>query len=906
MDYFKTNEAFNFFHLLPFPGLLLRVDDDKYIITEATDHYCQKTSTTRETLVGKEYSEIFPDASDLNRVQIEKSFKKVFESKKAEELSVLRYEVFDSENSSYHEKSWQVYNYPIESNSGNPKRYICHILIEKTAKKALTQENDIKVFERFNLAEQQKVFIKNNTDGLYSLDPKGNFLSVNEGLVQIAEFPEKELLEMSFLPFCAEEDRQRIVELFQKAVAGVPQQFEGNFVSGKGRKMVLSIDLLPMRIQGEILGAYGIAKDITLLRKSEKSLSQKKQLLQLHSRIINVLVAKGINSTNLQFIFEEIGKTIEVDRIYYFGKSLQDLKGQDIIAGRIDWIHSGFEPDSCRQGELWFERILAAFGPFRDDSVITTSIEIELQQKLLEEYAIESLMLIPVFSKDEFSGVVGIESKSRLKTWQEDEIELLKSLLKSILSFVEKKAADLEIEKKKEELLETQKKFEYMVEEGSDLIGILTQEGIYKFVSASSSRVLGIDPEDFIGKKAFDFIHKKDRDRVIAEFSALDHKKQIKISAFRFKDGTGKWRWVETMASNLLDIPQVKGIVTNSRDVTQEVIRTRELKELNDRYKLASAITRDLMYDWNLNTDEVIRYSEGKELMFGYAPEDMKTQDFWRDHIHPEDQFEYNEQLETALNCPQTNQILLEYRFRKSTGDYASIIDKGHIIRDANKKPIGLIGATSDITEMIANREALNLANIRFKYAMEATREMIWDWNIKENTIFRSKTFKKLYGYDDTPATVDHFWLDKIYKKDGDKIKKSLYEALEDPKRSKWKEEYRFLKKNGQKADVIDRGFIIRNQNGEAIRMVGATLDVSESRRLINEISKQNKVLKEITWEQAHMVRAPLTRLMGLVQFLKLKIHDEWSQDDLVDLISDSANELDDIVIKIVQKSEEQ
>lgn len=54
-------------------------------------------------------------------------------------------------------------------------------------------------------------------------------------------------------------------------------------------------------------------------------------------------------------------------------------------------------------------------------------------------------------------------------------------------------------------LVRSERKFKALVQEGSDLIGILDLEGKYKFVSETTASVLGIEPEDFIGKTAFDF-----------------------------------------------------------------------------------------------------------------------------------------------------------------------------------------------------------------------------------------------------------------------------------------------------------------------------------------------------------------------------------------------------------------
>jgi PAS domain S-box-containing protein len=188
---------------------------------------------------------------------------------------------------------------------------------------------------------------------------------------------------------------------------------------------------------------------------------------------------------------------------------------------------------------------------------------------------------------------------------------------------------------------------------------------------------------------------------------------------------------------------------------------------------------------------------------------------------------------------------------------------------------------------------------------MKATKEMIWDWDIINDRIKRSDSFKKIFGYGTSKLpSVEKFWFEKIVEKDRKRVRQSLKTALDDPNIRKWREEYCFLKNDREEAHVIDRGYILRDNHGKAIRMVGAVLDVTESRQMLREIQKQNKILKEVAWEQAHVVRAPLARLKGLLDLLEQESYEEWSREELVGLIRSSAEEVDEIIEKIIRKTE--
>lgn len=138
----------------------------------------------------------------------------------------------------------------------------------------------------------------------------------------------------------------------------------------------------------------------------------------------------------------------------------------------------------------------------------------------------------------------------------------------------DKVLADLKLES-------SEKRFKSLVQDGSDLIGILDIEANYTYVSPTSIKILGISPESFIGTNAFDYIHPDDVPIVMERFQSAKVKKHVSIQPFRFKNGSGKWRWIETVITNLTDDPTVEGFVVNSRDVTDKVLKEREFELFN-------------------------------------------------------------------------------------------------------------------------------------------------------------------------------------------------------------------------------------------------------------------------------------------------------------------------------------
>ncbi|MDB5014507.1 MAG: domain S-box protein, partial [Daejeonella sp.] len=112
---------------------------------------------------------------------------------------------------------------------------------------------------------------------------------------------------------------------------------------------------------------------------------------------------------------------------------------------------------------------------------------------------------------------------------------------------------------------------------------------------------------------------------------------------------------------------------------------------------------------------------------------------------------------------------------------------------------------------------------------------------------------------------------------------------------------FRHVKKNGViiYADIQTN---IIEYNGKAARLVFAN-DISERLNHIEAIESQNQKLKEIAWIQSHIVRAPLSRIMGLVTLAKDHQTTENEKNEILDYLLTSAYELDGIIKDIYGKA---
>jgi PAS domain S-box-containing protein len=132
-----------------------------------------------------------------------------------------------------------------------------------------------------------------------------------------------------------------------------------------------------------------------------------------------------------------------------------------------------------------------------------------------------------------------------------------------------------------QKVLLSEQRFKSLVQNGADLITITDRDANYLYISPTSKKILGYEPEYFSGKNAFAFIHPDDMIDLAASFAIIKTKKYLETLPYRAKNANGEWRWIESSITNLMDDATVEGIVINSRDITDKKIAEDEIKKLS-------------------------------------------------------------------------------------------------------------------------------------------------------------------------------------------------------------------------------------------------------------------------------------------------------------------------------------
>ena len=183
---------------------------------------------------------------------------------------------------------------------------------------------------------------------------------------------------------------------------------------------------------------------------------------------------------------------------------------------------------------------------------------------------------LPLVHGKEKIGVIVMYSGD-LTTFGEEELRLLGELADDVAfgahalrQRAARARADADRERALRALQDEKDRFKALIEQSSDLTLVISPEGIINFASPARQDVLGIPPPDMVGRTAFDFIHPDDLARRETSFAAvLRDPSVIQQLELRVRRADGTWALVETRRRNLVDVPGIRGVVVNSRDITE-------------------------------------------------------------------------------------------------------------------------------------------------------------------------------------------------------------------------------------------------------------------------------------------------------------------------------------------------
>ncbi len=291
--------------------------------------------------------------------------------------------------------------------------------------------------------------------------------------------------------------------------------------------------------------------------------------------------------------------------------------------------------------------------------------------------------------------------------------------------------------------------------------------------------------------------------------------------------------------------PTEQGLAVYFRDVTISRKLTSELLGERSRLVAAQSVAKVGSWETDLSTQNVIWSAETYRIFEQFEDQFQPTHQRFLELVHDEDREVVDRAFQDTLRlrAPQ----MIEHRIVMPDGRIKFVEEHWQVSFDAQDRPVRVTGTCQDITARKLSEQAVRESEERFRLVSKATNDAIWDWDLITDALWWNEGFEKLFGYRraEVEPTIQS-WLSFIHPADKETMVADVYKAIQGDAAS-WAGEYRFLRKDGTEAFVLDRGYIIRDADGKAVRMIGGMTDLTERKRAEESLLLRDRAIQAVS-----------------------------------------------------------
>ena len=245
------------------------------------------------------------------------------------------------------------------------------------------------------------------------------------------------------------------------------------------------------------------------------------------------------------------------------------------------------------------------------------------------------------------------------------------------------------------------------------------------------------------------------------------------------------------------------------------------------RLALALKATRDVVWEWDALTD-VLMWNEMGILLFGWKEpaEQGVPMSWWLERLHPDDRERIEAQARAAL-ADAVQYVAAEYRFKRRDGGYASVHDRGYIVRDDQGRAVRMIGAIQDVTARKRTEDELRASEARFRRSADAAGAVVFEVSLDEDRLLTAYGLERFLGLTERPARMDlDWWLSRIHPDDLSAYRAGFEGQIQTG--GKMKAAYRVRHESGSWLHVESYREAIVDAAGRPIKVIGTALDITQ------------------------------------------------------------------------------
>jgi diguanylate cyclase (GGDEF)-like protein/PAS domain S-box-containing protein len=570
-------------------------------------------------------------------------------------------------------------------------------MAEKEATRAREEPGELHYLE---------LLLEHAPDGIAVIDSSGLILAATPSLERLLGHGDGELVGVDGLSLIYPDDLEHVAIRLAEYVTG-----DNDGPDVRTRLRHADGSYVSVELVGEMGPDYAetgaivlTVRDMTMRNEAENALRDVRILHEAVASVAGLFVDAEPDDVDgcIDGALALVGEAAAVDRAYVF--SVAD--DHTTMTNTHEWCAPGITPEIETQQDVR----LSDLPKWRDTLARGHSVHVRRVNEMdedwrperleLERQGIRSVVAVPLMHAGRLRGFVGLDSVVRDRTWDDDTLRMLRTvvgLLASLLARCEaQRVADAQ-----------EARYRALVQHSSDTVVLLDPSGRLLF-SSGATETLGFVGDAVLGRSAMDFVHPDDLGTALGALQGLtDGARQVTPFEVRIGDEEYGWTPVEVTASNMLDNPAVGGFVVGLRDVTERRRAERELRESEARLRTLVKNIPGAVYRCEAvppYRDEFV--SDAVLELTGHpASAFLSDEILFDDLILPGHAERTDRELQAALAAHRP--FVIEYPIRHRDGSVRWIVEQGQPMYASDGTPKWLDGVMFDVTERKALEDRL-------------------------------------------------------------------------------------------------------------------------------------------------------------------------------------------------------
>jgi two-component system cell cycle sensor histidine kinase/response regulator CckA len=487
---------------------------------------------------------------------------------------------------------------------------------------------------------------------------------------------------------------------------------------------------------------------------------------------------------------------------------------------------------------------------------------------LLSPHGVVSSLSVIVHGKDRPFGILGVHSATRREFTLHDT-HFLQAIANVLATAIDRGRTE-------DALRRSEEHFRSLIENASDIVTIVGENGVFRYASPSVERVLGYLPLDLLERSAFDYVHADDIPRVGEALArAIQQPTTPQTAQFRFRARDGTWRALEAVGQARVDGSGFAQLIVNARDVTDRLRQERALRENKER--LRTVISGAPLVLFALDRHGVFTMVEGRGLdALGLRP----------GLLIGRSAFELYADLPQAL--ADVRRALAGETFSSTVEVFGVVFESWYSpVRDPGGAVAGVIGVGTDITERRRAEEALRRSEESHRALVQHAAYAIYRSSLDGRFLTVNPALVRMLGYDSAEELLGVDLVTQVYV-DPEQRRKIL--ARFDTGNIVEGAEVGWKRRNGERILVRLSGRAVRRPDGTIECFETIAEDITERRALEDQLRQSQKMeaIGQLTGGIAHDFNNLLTIILANTQLLAKAIPPERTeaQTDLRDVVA--------------------